>query len=86
MSTIEDIGYEIVKIPVSKVRVSHYKHKWFVEYRLKKPKFVVDRWWWYDDSKYANYLDAHNRAEFLSATGYIESLERKSHVYDVKGE
>lgn len=83
---IEDLGYQIKKTQITKVRCSFHEGKWFVEYRLKLPRFYFDKWWWYDDSKYANYLDANARAEFLSATGYIEALEKKSHVYDVKGE
>jgi hypothetical protein len=80
MSTIDDIGYEIVKVPVSKVRVSHYKHKWFVEYRLKKSKFGIDRWWWYDDSTHATYLDAVTRAQVLSALGYYEIIAKKNKI------
>jgi len=41
---------------------------------------------WFHDSKYSNYADAHTRAEFLAATGYYETYEKKFHIYDVKGE
>lgn len=81
---IEDLGYQLKRIPIKQVKCSFHEGKWFVEYRLTKPRFYFDKWWWYDDSKYANYADANARAEFLAATGYYETLERKSHVYDVK--
>jgi hypothetical protein len=83
---IEDLGYQIKKNPITQVRCSFHEGKWFVEYRLKKSRFFIDKWWWYDDSKYANYLDAHARAEFLASVGYYETMEKKVHIYDVKGE
>lgn len=85
---IEDIGLQIVKTPITQVKCSFHEGKWHVEYR--KPakgifSFYLKRHW-YHDSKYSNYLDAHHRAEFLAATGYLEGFEEKSHIYDVKGE
>ena len=83
---IEQLGLQVKKNPITQVRCSFHEGKWFVEYRLKKPRFYFDKWWWYDDSKYANYADAHARAEFLAATGYFETLEKIVHIYDVEGE
>ena len=85
MSTIDDIGYEIVKVPITKVRVSHYQDKWYVEYKLAKPKFYVDRWWWYDDSTHATYVDAVTRAQILVGFGFFENVVKKNKIiFDVK--
>ena len=84
MSTIDEIGYEIQRIPIKKVRVSSYGDKWYVEYRLAKPKYIIDRWWWYDDSTHATYTDAITRAQVLSGFGYHEIVTKKNKIeFDV---
>jgi len=85
---IEDLGLQIVKNPITKVKCSFHEGKWHVEYR--KPgkgilSFYTKRHW-YHDSMFSNYLDAHARAEVLAATGYYETTEKKFHIYDVQGE
>ena len=51
--TIKDIGLEVIKWPITKVRVGKVDDRWLVEYR-RKAKWVLDRWWWFDDGKYIN--------------------------------
>jgi len=85
---IDDLGFELIKNPIKQVKCSFHEGKWHVEYR--KPSkglfgFYLKRHWFHD-SKYSNYADAHVRAEFLAATGYYETYEKKFHIYDVKGE
>ena len=86
MSSIEDIGYEIIKQPITKVRVTDYRGKWYVEYRLKTSKYALNQWWWYDDSIHSNYSDAAVRAQILVSFGYFEQLKkRKQFILEVKG-
>jgi len=82
MSTLEEFGLEVIKHPVTKVRVQFYKGKWYVEYR-RKPQFVIDAWWWFDDSIYADYKDAYVRAQTLAAEGGTLEVKRKSLEFDV---
>mgnify|MGYP006269885431 CR=1 FL=1 len=83
---IEDLGLEVKRNPISKVRYSFHEGKWFVEYKLKEPRYYFDKWLWYTDGKYRNYVDARTRAEFLANNGYFETVQKKSQTYDVKGE
>lgn len=78
----DDLGYQRVKIPVAKIKVSNFNGKWYVEYRRKTGAF---KWWWYDDSVHSNYSDAAVRAQVLSALGYFEKFEKKKQfIIDVK--
>ena len=86
MSSIEDIGYEVIKQPITKVRVTDYRGKWYVEYRLKTSKYALNQWWWYDDSIHSNYSDAAVRAQILVPFGYLEQLKKKKQfILEVKG-
>ena len=82
---IEDLGYQILRSPITQVKCSFHEGKWHVEYRKPgKGLFgFITRKHWFHDSKYSNYLEAHTRAEVLAATGYYETLEKKFHIYDV---
>jgi hypothetical protein len=79
---ISNLGLEIVLNPIKKVRLQFHGGKWYVEYR-RKPKYFLDRWWWFDDSTYSNYIDAVARAHMLAAQGGTESLERKTEFFVV---
>ena len=59
--------------------------KWYVEYRVKNPRFwLIDKWWWYDDSTHMNYSDANVRANVLIAYAYVEQIViKKKEVFDV---
>ena len=85
MQTLDDIGLEIVKYPIKKVRVQFHAGLWYVEYQ-RKPKYYFDQWWWFDDSIHSNYSDAAVRAQVLTALGYFEKFEKKKQfILEVKG-
>ena len=79
---IKDIGLEIVKWPITKVRVGKVDDRWLVEYR-RKPKWLFDGWWWFDDSKYIEYNEAVARAQLLSSRGYITYTKVSAPVFEV---
>lgn len=82
---IHDDGFDLVKVPITQVRLSPYRGRWYVEYRLKNPRFFIDKWWWYDDSIHSNYCDAIVRAKLLVADKCIEFVKpKKTHVLEVK--
>ena len=84
MISSDDLGYERVKVPITKVRVSLFNKKWYVEYRQKTKNWFT-KWWWFDDSIHSNYSDAAVRAQVLSALGYFEKFEKKKRfVIEVK--
>jgi hypothetical protein len=74
---IEDLGLEIVYDPITKVRLQFHAGHWYVEYQ-RKPKYFFDRWWWFDDSKYAEYNDAFVRAQMLAAEGGTKVIKHKT--------
>lgn len=80
---IEDLGLEIKLSPIKQVRLQHHNNKWYVEYR-RAPKYFFDRWWWFDDSVYSNYIDAVARAQMLAAEGGTKTLEHKTQFFEVK--
>jgi hypothetical protein len=80
---ISDLGLEIVLEPIKKVRLQFHGGKWYVEYR-RKPKYFLDRWWWFDDSVYSHYIDAAARAQMLAAVGGIETMKHKTEFFDVE--
>ena len=80
--TIKDIGLEVIKWPITKVRVGKVDDRWLVEYR-RKAKWVFDRWWWFDDSKYIDYREAVARAQAISAAGYITTIRNATPTFDV---
>lgn len=83
---VDDLGYDLFKVKIKKVRLSPMRGKWYVEYQLKKSKFFIfDKYWWYDDSLHSNYSDAAVRANVLTSLGYIEVLKKKkTKVFEVK--
>jgi len=68
MTSLADHGLEIVKHPISQVRLQFHAGHWYVEYR-RKPQYFFDKWWWFDDSKFMDYKDAFVRAQVLAAEG-----------------
>jgi len=80
---IEELGLEIVKHPITKVRVKNYAGKWYVEYQ-RKPKYFFDKWWWFDDSIFHTYIDAYNRAQILASEGGISEIKPKNIEITVK--
>lgn len=82
--TIEDLGYEIVQVPITKVRVSCFNSKWYVEYRRKNSN-IFTKWWWFDDSIHSSYSEANARAQVLTGFGYFEMVKRKNQfILEVK--
>ena len=80
--TIKDIGLEVIKWPITKVRVGKVDDRWLVEYR-RKAKWVFDRWWWFDDGKYIDYREAVARAQAIVAAGYITTIRNATPTFDV---
>lgn len=74
---IDDLGLEIVYRPITQVRLQFHAGHWYVEYQ-RKPKYFFDRWWWFDDSKYAEYNDAYVRAQMLAAEGGTKEIKHKT--------
>lgn len=79
---ISEIGLEEVIYPIKKVRVQHHAGHWYVEYQ-RKPKYFLDKWWWFDDSKYIDYKDAVYRAEVLVAQGGTKEIRHKQIEFTV---
>ena len=69
---IEDIGIETFVAPIKRVRLQFHNGHWYVEYQ-RKAQFLIDGFWWFDDGKYANYLDAKKRVEEIVADGGIKT-------------
>ena len=82
MNTLDEAGYEIIIQPIKKVRVQHHAGLWYVEYQ-RTPKYFFDKWWWFDDSKHAEYKDAFNRAQELVATGGTKEMRHKTIEFEV---
>lgn len=80
--TIKDIGLEVIKWPITKVRVGKVDDRWLVEYR-RKAKWVLDRWWWFDDGKYIDYREAVARAQAIAAAGYVTTIRNATPTFDV---
>lgn len=83
MATLEELGYEIIKHPIMRVRVQQHAGKWYVEYQ-RKPRYVLDRWWWFDDSIHPEFKDAYTRAEELSKEGGTKEIKFKEIHFDMK--
>ena len=83
MRTIEDIGLEVIKFPVRRVRVQFHNGLWYVEYQ-RAPKYFFDRWWWFDDSKHPEYKDAFIRAQELATEGGIKKIQYKKLIFEVE--
>lgn len=82
---ILDLGLEYVKWPITHVRIHKTDGQWLVEFR-RKPKWVFDRWWWFNDGKYVVYNDARARAQLLVKRGYTLSTRTVSDSYKVTPE
>jgi len=82
MNTLDDIGLEYIKHPIKRVRVQHHAGLWYVEYQ-RDPKYFLDKWWWFDDSKHAEYKDAFARAQELANDGGIKELRHKTLTFEV---
>lgn len=80
--TIKDIGLEVIRWPITKVRVGKVDDRWLVEYR-RKAKWVFDRWWWFDDGKYIDYREAVARAQSIASAGYITTIRNAKPTFDV---
>ena len=84
-TNMDDLGLEYVKWPITHVRIHRTDGQWLVEYR-RKPKWILDRWWWFNDGKYVSYTDASARAAKLSSQGYYLSVRYKRDNYVVINE
>ena len=80
---IEELGLEQILHPIKRVRVQYHAGKWYVEYQ-RKPKWILDGWWWFDDSIYADYGDAYTRAQILAAEGGVKETKHKTLEIEVK--
>jgi hypothetical protein len=56
-----------------------------VEYR-RKPKWFLDKWWWFNDGKFVDYTDAQDRAGKLAAQGYILSVRYRTDYIEVNND
>jgi hypothetical protein len=83
MITLEDAGYEVIKRPIKRVRVQFHGGLWYVEYQ-RPPQYVIDGWWWFDDSKHPEYKDAFVRAQELAAEGGVKEIKHKTLVFEVE--
>ena len=77
---ISDLGLEIIKHPITHVRVQPHGSRWYVEYR-RKPKYVLDRWWWFNDGLFVEYTTAKARAIELQDCGYYSKIQYRREVF-----
>jgi len=82
MNTLDDIGLEYIKHPIKRVRVQYHSGLWYVEYQ-RTPKYFVDGWWWFDDSKHPEYKDAFVRAQELANDRGVRELRHKTLIFEV---
>ena len=80
---IEDVGLEVIKHPITQVRVQPHAGRWYVEYR-RKPRYFFDKWWWFDDSIFTDFRDAYNRAQILAADGGVSEVKQRTIEISVK--
>ena len=67
-----EYGVEHDHIKITKLRIHRTDDMWLVEYRREPRWFLgLDRWWWFDDGRYANYSDATDRIDTLLGLGYV---------------
>lgn len=81
-TSMDDLGLEYVKHPITQVRIHRTDGQWLVEFR-RKPKWLIDGWWWFNDGKYVSYTDAAERASKLSGQGYYLKTRYKRDKYIV---
>jgi hypothetical protein len=82
MITLDDAGLEVIKHPIKRVRVQFHAGLWYVEYQ-RQPKYVIDRWWWFDDSKHPENKDAFIRGQELANDGGTKEIRHKNLVFEV---
>lgn len=73
---LHDILYDYVRIPITQVRLRQFGKFWVVEYKMKNPKRLWDRFWWYDESLHSCPIEASARANVLVVNGYVEKYEQ----------
>lgn len=67
-----EYGVEFDHIKITKLRIHRTDDMWLVEYRRAPRWFLgLDRWWWFDDGRYANYADATDRIDTLLGIGFV---------------
>ena len=80
--TLAEVGLEVVQHPITHVRIHRIDGQWLVEYR-RKPKWLVDGFWWFNDGKYIEYTDAYERAATLKERGYYTYIRYRSDKFEV---
>ena len=80
--TIADAGFEVIKHPITHVRIHRIDGKWYVEYR-RKAKWFFDGFWWFCHGQFAEYTDAYERASMLKARGYYSYIRYKSETFEL---
>ena len=83
--TINDLGLVAVDYPITAVRIHKTDGQWLVEYR-RQPKWLIDGFWWFNDGRYADYVDAKDRADKLLAQGYITTFKNSKETYSVSND
>lgn len=81
-TTITDIGMEIIRTPISEVRMHRVDNQWILEYKIKGKRF--QKMFWHPEGKYAEYSDGQARAQLLATRGYVETARYRSINYKVK--
>lgn len=71
-----EYGVEIRHIKITKLRIHRTDDMWLVEYRREPRWFLgLDRWWWFDDGRYADYADATERVDHLLGVGFVSKAQ-----------
>ena len=81
-----EYGVEHDHIKITKFRIHRTDDMWLVEYR-REPRWPLglDRWWWFDDGRYASYADATDRVDTLLGLGYVSKARFQSvKVFEVE--
>ncbi len=81
-----EYGIEFNHIKITKLRIHRTDDMWLVEYRREPRWFLgLDRWWWFDDGRYANYADATDRIDTLLGIGFVSKAQfQKVKVFEVE--
>lgn len=71
-----DFGIEYEKIRIKRLRMHRTDDMWLVEYQREPRWFLgLDRWWWFDDGRYADYADATDRIDTLLSIGFVSKAQ-----------
>ena len=71
-----EYGIEFDHIKITKLRIHRTDDMWLVEYRRQPRWFLgLDRWWWFDDGRYANYADATDLIDTLLVIGFVSKAQ-----------